>query len=77
MFYQGTLWETAPPYPNIETSTHKNFRPRREAKNNVNTRLTYLTKCLLNKWANYFGLSLSVRQEFDEMRITHFLPNRC
>jgi len=26
----------------------------------------------------YFGrLSLSVRQEFDEMRITYFLPNRC
>jgi len=33
---------------------------------------------LLNKWANYFGLlSLSVRQEFDKMRITYFLPNHC
>ena len=32
---------------------------------------------LLNKWANYFGLlCLSVRQEFDEMLITYFLPNR-
>ena len=29
---------------------------------------------LLNKWANYFDLlSLSFRQEFDEMRITYFL----
>ena len=33
---------------------------------------------LLNKCANYFGLlSLSVRQEFDEMQITYFLPKRC
>jgi len=33
---------------------------------------------LLNKWANYFGLlSLSVRQQFDEVLVTSFLPNRC
>jgi len=33
---------------------------------------------LLNMWVNNFGLlSLSIRQELDEMRITDCLPNRC